>query len=248
MSMSCAYSQNESEWTRYNLEGVALYANVPEYLEPMGAESIYIFQSPEDLEFEVFRIERFYFSPESKANFLKHQSDTSTNYFQIELDTITVNVHAKHLESKEENSSSWAYFSTGNYEYNLAYTGPKPERFIQFINSIEVNYERLNEQYELNKVEPDYSKLKLEFDIDLGGKNYLLNRTKNTCKIAMPETDSVNLYLSCSGCLLKKIKDDEYVIIPSTNADTIKISLQTSLPENRTFTFYEKTISVKQEE
>lgn len=246
IGISQAYSQSKPEWTRYDLEGFV--ASVPAHLEPTGSASFYIFQSNEDAVFESLSVKRYYFHPESKIDFLKLETDTSTNFSQIVLDSITVYVHTKHRENTKERPASWAYFSAGNYEYKLAYTGPKPERFVKFINSIEINYEKLKEQFEQNKVEPDYTNLNLEFDIDLGDKDYLLNRTNNTCKIEMPESDSLHLFLSCSGCMLRHIKDDEWVIIPSPKGDEIKISLQTSLPENRTYTFYEKTITVKREE
>ncbi|XOV66570.1 MAG: hypothetical protein ACFHU9_13160 [Fluviicola sp.] len=246
IGISQAYSQSESEWTRYDLEGFV--ASIPAHLELTGQASFYVFQSKEDAVFESLRIERYYFHPDSKINFLKLKTDTSTNFAQIVLDSATVHVHTKHLENADERPASWAYFSAGNYEYKLGYTGPQPERFVQFINSIEINYEKLKEQFERNKVEPDYSNLKLEFDVDLGGKDYVVNRTKNACKIEMPKSDSLHLFLSCSGCMLRNIKDDEWEIIPTPKADEIKISLQTGLPENRTHTFFEKTITVQKEE
>ncbi len=251
LGISYSYSQsetNESEWIRYDLENLALFADVPSRLEPMCGESLCFFSSQESAEFESLRAERYYYNSDSKKDFLKFKTDTSTNYFVIELDSIRVYVHTKHPESNAENLSSWAYFSAGNYEYQLAYTGPFSEQFIRFIKSIEIDYDRLKEQFEQNQVEPDYSNLNLKFDLDLGENDFLINRTKYYCKIQMPKSDSIKLFLSCEGCALSIVQNDEWVITPLTNKDSIKIVLKTSLPENRTYTFYEQIIAVRREE
>ena len=50
----------EQKWTKYDLETLALFADVPSYLEAFCVESMCDFQSPKEKPFESIRVERFY--------------------------------------------------------------------------------------------------------------------------------------------------------------------------------------------
>ena len=247
---SISFSQDamyDTTWTRYNLEDLALFADVSNRLEPFCGGSSCSFDAKNEMEFESISINRFYKDYEHDFHYFV---DSSSNAVYQELLVNGTVIYLAHqiTTEKEGRFRSSAFFSTDNYEYELAYVGPDSILFVRFLESIEINHKKLSEQFELNKQEPDYSKLDLKFEIDLGDKDYVVNGTKNHCKIRMPESDTIRLYPSCSGCMLRHVKDDEWVIIPSPKGDEIKISLQTNLPENRTYTFYEKTITVKREE
>ncbi|GAB5418963.1 MAG: hypothetical protein Crog4KO_00560 [Crocinitomicaceae bacterium] len=243
----CQGNADEPEWIRYNLESLALFADLPTHLESACGESFCNFSSADGSPFESLTITRLYQEYEHDFHYYP---DSSSNHEYRELLTDSTVIYIAHMiiTEKEGLYRSSALFRTANYEFQLQYVGPNSKLFTKFIKSIEIDHEKLKEQYERNKIELDYSNLELEFEIDLGEKNFVLNRAKNPCKIRMPQSDSIHLFLSCSGCVLRNIKDDEWMIIPSPKGDEIKISLQTSLPENRTHTFYEKIIPVRKEE
>lgn len=246
---SCSVSKdvNENEeWIRYQIVDLALLANLPPHLKPECGGTVCYFSASKDKPFESLSVYRFYKGYDHDFDFYV---DSSKNYKYREIvkDATVIYVSTKKKKDKDVGYRSSAYFQTENYEFQLQYAGPSRDLFYTFLESLTIDHPLLEKQFLSNKNEPDYSDLNFQFEIDLGERDYFLNRTKNYCKVQMPESDSIRLFLTCSGCTVRKLDEDNWMMIPSPLGDSITISLKTSLPENRTYTFDEKTFFVKKE-